>query len=79
MPYVQSSALARVRYNEATHTLCATFRESGRTYAYQGVPQDIYEGLMAADSLGSYFNACIRDHFPVQELAEAQACGWPDV
>ena len=44
MPYVRSSALARVRYNEATHTLCATFRESGRTYAYQDVPRDIEVG-----------------------------------
>lgn len=68
MPYVQSSALARVSYDDATHTLCATFRGTGRTYVYQNVPAEIYDGLMGADSLGSYFNACIRDHFPFREV-----------
>jgi hypothetical protein len=68
MPYVQSSALARVSYDDATHTLCATFRETGRTYVYQNVPAEIYDGLMGADSLGNYFNACIRDHFPFREV-----------
>ena len=70
MPYVQSSALARVSYDDATHTLCATFRQSGRTYVYQDVPQEIYDKLMVADSMGGYFNACIRDHFPFRELAK---------
>ena len=79
MPYVQSSALARVSYNEATHTLCATFRDSGRTYVYRDVPQDVYENLMAADSLGNYFNACIRDRFPFREQAEGHPTIWPAV
>jgi hypothetical protein len=73
MPYVQSSALARVSYDPETRTLCATFRDSGRSYAYQDVPQEIYDSLMAADSLGNYFNACIRDRFVFQELATETA------
>jgi hypothetical protein len=76
MPYVQSSALARVSYDDATHTLCATFRQSGRIYVYQDVPQEIYDKLIVADSLGSYFNACIRDHFPFRELAREAASGF---
>jgi hypothetical protein len=68
MPYVQSSALARVSYDEAAHTLCATFRDSGRTYIYQEVPLELYDGLIAADSLGGYFNAHIRDHFSFREI-----------
>jgi len=39
MPYVQSSALERVSYDEAAHTLSAKFRESGRTYIYRSVPR----------------------------------------
>jgi hypothetical protein len=70
MPYVQSSALIRVSYDQATRTLSATFRDSGRTYAYRDVPQEIYAGLMEADSLGNYFNACIRDRFQFQELGK---------
>jgi len=68
MPYVQSAALEQVSYDAAAHTLCATFRETGRTYLYQDVPQELYDGLIFADSLGRYFNAHIRDHFPYQEL-----------
>jgi hypothetical protein len=68
MPYVQSSALEQVSYDERAGTLCATFRDTGRTYIYQDVPQDVYDGLLFADSLGRYFNTHIRDCFPVREL-----------
>jgi len=68
MPYVQSSALERVSYDEAARTLCATFRETGRTYIYLDVPQELYDGLIFADSLGGYFNAYIRDHFLFREI-----------
>jgi hypothetical protein len=68
MPYVQSSALEQVSYDEAAHTLCATFRDTGRTYIYRDVPQELYDGLIFAESLGRYFNAHIRDHFPFREI-----------
>ena len=68
MPYVQSSALEQVSYDEAAHTLCATFRDTGRTYIYQDVPQELYDGLIFADSLSRYFNAYIRDHFRFREI-----------
>ena len=68
MPYVQSSAVEQVSYDEAEHTLCATFRETGRTYLYQEVPQELYDGLIFADSLGAYFNAHIQGRFPFREI-----------
>jgi hypothetical protein len=68
MAYVQSSALEEVSYDEREHTLCATFRETGRTYLYQEVPRELYDGLIFADSLGRYFNSHIRDHFPFREI-----------
>jgi KTSC domain len=68
MPFVQSAALEQVSYDEDAHTLCATFRETHRTYIYQEVPQEIYDGLLFADSLGAYFNAHIRGHFPYREI-----------
>ena len=72
MAYVQSSALEQVSYDERAHTLCATFRESHRTYIYQRVPQEIYDGLIFADSLGSYFNAHIQGHFPFREVGTSR-------
>ena len=68
MPYVQSAALEQVSYDEVAHTLCATFRKSGRTYIYQDVPQEIYDSLLFAESLGAYFNSHIRDHFTYREI-----------
>jgi hypothetical protein len=72
MPYVQSSAFERVSYDQETHTLYATFRESRRTFLYEDVPQELYDGLIFADSLGHYFNAYIRGHFPYREIPHRQ-------
>lgn len=68
MPHVQSAALEYVSYNAAAHALRATFRANGRTYEYEDVPQEIYDALMFADSLGAFFNANIRDRFPFHEV-----------
>jgi len=68
MAYVQSSALEQLNYDGAAQILRATFRGSGRTYVYRGVPQEIYDSLIFADSIGAYFNAHIRDHYPYEEL-----------
>ncbi len=67
MPYLQSTALQAVSYDESRHDLRATFRESGRTYVYEGVPQELYDRLMFADSVGKFFNSHIRDHFRFRE------------
>jgi hypothetical protein len=68
MTYVQSSALEKISYDPGSQTLRATFRDSGRTYAYDEVPEEIYDGLLFANSLGAYFNAHIRDQFPFRKL-----------
>jgi hypothetical protein len=68
MTYVQSSALEQVIYDPAAHTLRMTFRDSGRTYIYRDVPQDVYDGLIFANSIGTFFNAHIRDNFDFEEL-----------
>ena len=68
MPFVQSSVLKTVRYDAAARTLTVRFRVSDRTYVYEGVPQEIYDGLIFSDSLGTYFNAHIRDRFRCREV-----------
>ena len=67
MPYVQSTALERVSYDDAARTLRATFRATGRTYVYEDVPQVIYDRLLFADSMGKYFNAHVHGRFPFHE------------
>lgn len=67
MPFIQSSALKSVRYDATARTLTATFRVSGRTYVYEDVPQEVYDALIFSDSMGTYFNTHIRDHFRSRE------------
>ncbi|MGH8899147.1 MAG: KTSC domain-containing protein [Egibacteraceae bacterium] len=59
---VISTMLASVGYDPTTRTLEAEFT-SGAVYRYSDVPPETYEGLMAADSHGRYFNAHIRDRY----------------
>ena len=40
----------------------------GMCRRYRDVPQDVYDGLIFADSLGAYFNTNVRDHFEFEEL-----------
>jgi hypothetical protein len=68
MTCLQSAALAAVSYDEPRHALSATFRDSGRTYIYEDVPQELFDALLFADSAGAYFNAHIRDHFAFHEV-----------
>jgi KTSC domain len=67
MPFVESTAIVRVNYNETVRRLYVTFRESGKTYAYHGVPKTTYEDLLLADSAGAYFNAFVKDRYPFTE------------
>jgi hypothetical protein len=68
MAYVQSSALEQVAYDEPSQTLSATFRDSGRTYIYRDVPQEVYDRLIFAESIGAFFNAHIRDRFHFEDI-----------
>lgn len=56
---VSSSNLASIGYDGATRTLEIEFL-NGSVYQYFAVPQHLYEGLMAASSHGSYFDAYIK-------------------
>ena len=67
MTYMQSAALKSVSYDEERHALAATFRDSGRTSVYEDVPQELYDALLFADSIGAFFNAHIRDNFAFHE------------
>jgi hypothetical protein len=64
MPKLEGSPFEALYYSEPRHQLMARFHEIGSTYVFEGVPPEEYEALMAADSVGSYFNSHIRDHFP---------------
>ena len=56
---VSSSNLAAVGYDTDSATLRIQFHHGG-IYDYQGIPGDVYEGLMNAGSKGQFFDKFIK-------------------
>lgn len=52
--HVDSSMIRAVGYDPRQHLLEIEFN-SGRVYQYSDVPQDVFKGLMSAESKGRYF------------------------
>lgn len=63
MPYVNSTAISRIEYDQGKAQLHVWFRESGQRYTYYGVPQQIYDAFLAARSKGQFFGDHIRDRY----------------
>lgn len=59
---VKSTLLTSVAYDSTQSILRLVFRD-GAIYRYLAVPSDVYRGLLAAESKGSYFNRLIRNRF----------------
>jgi hypothetical protein len=69
---VESTAFATVGYDEARELLQVEF--CGRAlYHYFGVPAAVYQQLLCAPSMGSYFNQAIRGRFPFCLISELPA------
>ncbi len=64
---VESSSVASVGYDEASHELEIEFR-SGRTYRYLLVPPAAYRLLVQAPSIGEYVNRVIKPHFEARAV-----------
>ena len=65
---VQSSEIAIIGYDEKNQALEIAFRNGG-VYRYAGLPPEIHEGLMNAESHGTYFNQNIKDKYAATKLA----------
>jgi hypothetical protein len=72
MTFVQSLAIEMVAYDEAAHRLRAKFRKDGRVVVYENVPQDVYDGLIFADSMGTYFREHIEGAYPAREIVKGK-------
>lgn len=64
---VTSGNLAEVGYDPELEMLEVQFRHGG-VYQYFNVPEFMHERLMTADSLGRFFNAEIKGHYPEAKL-----------
>lgn len=63
---VSSSCVQSVGYAARSSTLEIKFVNGG-VYQYSQVPQDIYQGLMGAQSIGKTFQATVKNRYDYQK------------
>ena len=59
---VESSNLKSVGYDEFLLVLEIEFK-SGAVYRYYGVPAEVHDELINAESVGKYFNANVKSKY----------------
>lgn len=59
MTIVDSSNVAAIGFDKDSQTLQVEFN-SGAAYQYFDVPEAVYEGLLAAASVGQYLNQQVK-------------------
>lgn len=62
MTPVDSSNVRAIGYDDATSTLQVEFL-NGSLYQYFDVPRHVFDGLLAADSVGRYLNEYVKGIF----------------
>ena len=65
-----STVIRHIRYEPGNRRLIVVF-VSGRAYAYEDVPPDVFAAFRAAASRGAYFNEWIRDRYDFTLLPAA--------
>ena len=60
---VESSQIASVGYDAEAKVLEIEFLRGGSVYQYFAVPQEVYDGMMAAESVGSFFFKNVKGVF----------------
>lgn len=60
MHEVESTSIEAIGYDGQPHELYVRFRESGRSYAYWEVEEEVFEKFLGAASKGNYFNREIK-------------------
>lgn len=65
MTPVSSSNISSIGYENGT--LYVSFHHGG-LYAYSGVPESVYRGLMSASSHGSYLASHVKGVYPYRRI-----------
>lgn len=63
MPYLSSSAIARVEYDAASLVMQIWFQGNSQPYSYFGVPDGVYRGLITASSAGGFYDRYVKDRY----------------
>ena len=65
---VESNLIRSVGYDLPSSILEIEFIDGKGLYEYFDVPLSVYSRLMAAESIGSYFNEHIRDLYAYEKI-----------
>ena len=65
---VVSSNILEVGYEVSDQTLFVRFKGDS-LYAYSDVPEDIYQGLLAAESVGKYLNQNVKGTYSYRKVS----------
>jgi KTSC domain len=68
---LDSSMISSAGYDPKTQTLEVEFN-SGEVYCYLDVEQEVFDGLLAADSKGRYMNGNIIDCYETRHVIRAR-------
>jgi hypothetical protein len=75
MPYLQSDMIEAVSYDERTRLLKVKFRTDGHVAVYENVPQETYDSLIFADSIGEYFETYIAGTYRLRDESAGELAG----
>lgn len=64
---VSSSNVAAVGYEPETQTLFVDFLNGGR-YTYDGVPEDVFIGMLSAESVGRFLHQNVKGIYPYTKI-----------
>lgn len=77
MTEVQSSNVHSIGFDEADGSLHVRFKDKAGTpskvYRHPGVPRELHETLMAADSIGGFYAKHIRKQFKGEPIDTTDA------
>ncbi len=65
---VESSNIRSIGYDPASQVLEVEFNYGHLVYQYKGVPAEIYEQLMAAESKGKFLNSAIKSVYDYETV-----------
>ena len=69
---IESSIIESIGYDAETNILAVIFLKNRSVYFYPGVPQEVYDNFLAAESKGSYFNEKIKGAYSYFKLEGVQ-------
>lgn len=64
MQFVQSNTVEAIGYDAQSSELVIQFKSSPSPYIYQGVPEHVYEGLMASSTKGGFLHREVISVYP---------------